>query len=162
MSILLRLTCLMLALCAGPAMADPHAIYEEACGRCHSAHAGAFFAKRLNLFDDRVVSIASGRPLDRFLKQGHGGLVSADADALTVFAKMILSNDRLFKRKCRVCHDPAVDLARHELIVTDGRLQGRFTGREIHAFLLGHGRLSDAEAGRIADMLRWQVETAPD
>ena len=65
----------------------------------------------------------------------------------------------LFEKKCRICHDRAVKLARTELTIKDGRLVGRYSKRDIATFLAGHGRLTADEVPLIVDMLKRQIAT---
>ena len=73
----------------------------------------------------------------------------------------MLSTGWIFRDKCTLCHRNAVRLARIWLIVRDGRLVGRYTGRDIEAFLHNHGRLSDEEVGIVIKMLKRQLATKP-
>lgn len=152
-------------LLAGPSSAmalDPHAIYERACARCHQAHAGPFAEETLARRDDRVVSARDGRDLETFLEAGHGRLSPEDVSALLDLFNAILSANRLYDGKCRVCHDRGVVLARHELILRDGVLVGRYSGRPVETFLRHHGRLTDDELPVILAMLERQLRTADD
>ncbi len=63
----------------------------------------------------------------------------------------------LYRKKCLICHKRAVGLARRKLILLDGTLVGRYTGRRIETFLENHGRLESAEITTITRMLERQL-----
>ena len=158
------LTCLLfsavVAVGAGAAFAqagDPHALYEQRCGKCHSPHAGAFVAESLERRDGKVVGRDSGRELRAFLARGHGRLASDDVDVMVAHLTSILAAGGLFREKCLICHGRAKELARLELILRDGRVTGRYSGRDIAVFLAGHGRLEPDEVPTIVLMLERQL-----
>jgi len=133
------------ALAGAPAWAaDFHEIWEGRCLSCHG-HAGPFVRQRLTL-DHGEVHGQSGRELAPFLER-HGGGLSPEEIALflRVFARQLASGG-FYERECRICHDSARDLARLRLVMRDGRLMGRYSGREIDSFLVTHGRMTPAEA----------------
>jgi hypothetical protein len=76
-----------------------------------------------------------------------------------MFRRQILF-ESLYAEKCRICHDPARDLARHRIALLDGGLVGRYDGRPVERFLRYHGRLKDDDHAMILDMLAWQLATA--
>jgi hypothetical protein len=123
---------------------DPHGLYEMRCARCHGDHAGEFVARGLK----RTMSQIAG-----MLERGHGGLQGAEVEVMTSHLEAIQSAGGLYREKCRICHDRAVDLARRELTLRNGRLVGRYTGRDIESFMGVHGRLSEVERATILDML---------
>jgi hypothetical protein len=58
-----------------------------------------------------------------------------------------------FREHCAICHDHARELARLELIIVDGRLRGRYSGRDMAEFLKEHGRLDAAGVAFFHDLL---------
>jgi mono/diheme cytochrome c family protein len=129
---------------------DLHRLFEERCQSCHG-HAGDFAREHLSI----VEGVLRGRTPDlrRFLERHHGPRTAAEADALyQMFFRQVEAGGR-FKQRCGICHDSAADLARNRLIVVDGTLRGRYTGRDIHAFLLDHGRLDAKDAAFFYDAL---------
>jgi hypothetical protein len=67
---------------------------------------------------------------------------------------------RTFQEYCARCHQHAETLG-EQLDVVDGRLRGRYTGRDIREFLAGHGRLDAAGVEFFVDLLsRMARETA--
>ncbi|WP_346898572.1 hypothetical protein [uncultured Roseibium sp.] len=137
---------------------DPHAIYEQSCARCHEAHAGDFVHNRLELKADRLVSTSSGKDIEVFLSGGHGRLEPAERQILLDQLIAIRQSGQLFHDKCLTCHDRAVEFARSRLIVKDGVLVGRYSGKNTGQFLQGHGRLTPDEADRMFDVLKRQLQ----
>jgi cytochrome c551/c552 len=129
---------------------DPHALFETRCARCHGDHAGDFVASGLRKTDSEIAIL---------LRRGHGGLRGGEAEILAAQLAAIRQAGGLYREKCRICHDPAVDLARRELALRDGRLTGRYSGHDIESFLRFHGRLSPDEQATILKMLTRQLAT---
>ena len=140
---------------------DPHALYETHCTRCHAPHAGDLAHDMLVLEDGRALSRTSGETLRRILLGGHGSLSPSQADDLADHLTAILGAGGVYRDKCLGCHDRAVRLARRNIIVRDGRMVSRYTGRDIAGFMLEHGRLTASEAGIILEMFARQLRTAP-
>jgi hypothetical protein len=136
---------------------DAHALYERSCARCHAPHAGDFVPQSLVRRGDRIVGRENGKELRAFLAAGHGRLAPDEVDAMVAHLAFILKSGGLFRDKCLICHDRAVVLARRELILRDGRLVGRYSGRDIAGFLETHGRLDGAEVTAILRMLERQL-----
>lgn len=143
---------LLLAAISVPSGAeDFHEIYEAKCQRCHG-HAGPFAREALTL-ENGVLRDRKGRDLATFLARHQGGLSEERIDLfLKVFTRQIESGG-VFRARCKICHDRAYELARLDLILSDGRLIGRYSGRDIATFLLNHGRLSPDEAAEMTDAL---------
>ncbi len=139
---------------------DPHRIYGQRCTRCHAGHAGDFARDSLEERGGQIVARRSGRPLAAFLRAGHGRLPPEQVAVLTDHLAAILGREALFQRKCRACHARALPLARLKLILRDGRLTGRYTDRDIAAFLGYHGRLTAREVPVLVEMLTGQLQTA--
>ena len=152
---------LWLSMAGSPALyaqtLDPHALYERSCARCHAPHAGDFVPESLVRLGDRIVGRETGKELRAFLAAGHGRLAPGEVDAMVAHLAFILEAGGLFREKCLICHDRAAVLARRELLLLGGRLVGRYTGRDIPAFLENHGRLEGAEVATILRMLERQL-----
>ena len=144
---------------AGAGAVDPHAVYERRCARCHEGHAGDFVAKSLIRRDGRIVGRDSGIEIGAFLADGHGRLPAAELPVVVSHLAAIFESGGLFRTHCRICHDPAVTLARRELTLRDGRVVGRYSGRDIRTFMENHGRLEGAEVETIMRMLERQLQT---
>lgn len=136
---------------------DPHAVYERQCGGCHSPHAGEFARENLVRRGDSIVGRKSGKEVGRFLADGHGGLVAQEAKAVAAHLASIVKNDGVFNDRCKICHGRAADFARLTLEIEKGRVTGLYSGRDIEAFLLNHGRLTDPDRATIMRMLRGQL-----
>lgn len=66
----------------------------------------------------------------------------------------------LFEARCMGCHGHAGDFARQNLVLTDGVLRGRESGREIAPFLRRHkGGLDAEQTARFVDIFTKQVES---
>jgi hypothetical protein len=141
---------------------DPHELYERRCGTCHEPHGGDFVSKHLRRVDNRVIGLHTGKELRTFLEHGHGKLSPDEVDVMVFHLTSILNRGAVYREKCLYCHDRAVLLARRHLIMRDGRLVGRYTGRDIATFLENHGRLAIAEVSTILEMLETQLSTQRD
>ena len=141
---------------------DAHALFESRCATCHGPHAGAFARESLVLDEHVPRGRESGAPVAGFLLRHAGGQSAETADLLTEMFRLQLSAGGVYERRCRICHDRARDLARHTLILRQDTLAGRYTGRDIHAFLQDHGRLASSEIEPLFDLLKWQLESAEE
>ena len=131
-------------------------LFQEKCGRCHD-RAGPLVRERLTLADDTLVSRESGRDL-RVILPKHFGRRGADEVAAIYRELLRVARGRgWFEVRCGVCHESAEDLARDALILRDGALVGRYTGRDITDFLRRHGTGSAEEAAFFEGVLRRQV-----
>lgn len=141
---------------------DPHALYEQRCAACHQPHARDLVKETLTVREGRVVLKSSGAPLADFLNRHPRGLSPGDAQTLMTQFEAMLQTGFLFQEKCIVCHERASELARLRLIERNGALMGRYTNRDIAAFMPHHGRLTSPEVETIMAMLHRQVQaTAP-
>lgn len=156
---------------AAAATIDPHALYEAACSKCHSPHAVDLVRSSMRKIDGDVVANEADVPIAKLLAR-HGGtrLTADEIMALTRHFEQMLSTGFLFQEKCIVCHDRASEFARLSLVIRDGKLVGRYSGRDIAAFLTEHGRLTPAEAETMTATLArqlaarddWQQRSAPN
>lgn len=152
------------ALIAAPALAqdiDPHQLYEQRCAACHQPHARDLVQETLALREGYAVLRKSGMPLTDFL--GHHPrrtLEKPEADALVKQFEAMLKTGFLFEQKCSICHDRASELARLRLKERDGAIVGRYTGRDIAAYMQTHGRLTSSEVDTIMAMLRRQLASS--
>lgn len=152
---------LVLVFIGGPAALaqpiDPHELYEQRCAGCHAPHAGEFVHDNLKRLSNKIVGRDTGRELRSFLADGHGKLVPLEIDVIVVHLESILETGALFRENCIICHDRAVVLARRQLVLRNGRLLGRFSGRDIGIFLENHGRLKGAQIATVVEMLKGQL-----
>lgn len=141
---------------------DPHTVYEQRCGGCHNEHGADLARQKLKLVSQQVVVAHSGRDLEQLLKKHHGvRLAAGEWQALAALFKLGMATGGVYQLRCARCHDQAVKLAREKLVLSDGRLVLRGSGKEIAAFLAGHGETQSAEMAHLLQALRFHVETAP-
>ncbi len=142
---------------------DPHAVFEQRCKSCHTAH-GADLA-RLNLVDkDGALRVTrSGQALSDLLKAHHGvRLNAAQTSSLVDMMRRGLASGGVFQHRCATCHDKAVTLARDRLHLDGaGTLRTRAGDKSVADMLKDHGGATPEEAGVLLDMLAWQLRTQP-
>lgn len=142
---------------AFPQSIDPHRLYEQNCGGCHAPHAGDFAHDNLVRSDGKTVGRKSGAELRAFLGAGHGRLTQDEIEAIVAHLNSILKSGRLFREKCLICHDRAVEFARLQLAMKDGELIGRYSKRNIERFLASHGRLEADQVPLMVEVLKRQL-----
>ncbi len=137
---------------------DPHELFERRCARCHGQHAGEFVPSSLVVQEGELVGRENGKALTAFLASGHGRLGPDEIEPMVAHLAAILERSGLFREKCLICHGRAVAFARDRLILFQGRPMGRYTGRDVEAFLRNHGRLGASQVTVIVQMLRQQLK----
>lgn len=133
---------------------DAHALYETHCAGCHAPHARELVAEKLDLAEGVLVSRKTGQPVAALLGQGHGGLSGGQLALLVRQMTDIRLSDQLFYHKCATCHGRMRELARSHLVLRDGQIVGRYSGRDIAAFMTGHGRLTPEEVPEMLEKMR--------
>jgi hypothetical protein len=136
----------------GAVAADFHEIFESRCLSCHG-HAGEFARTTLIEIDGVLTGIRSGRNIADFLRRHAGG---SSPSEITLFVGVFIAqvnSGGFYKERCQICHDRAYDLARLRLIQREGRLVGRYTGRDMASFLPNHARMTAGEADRMLEAL---------
>lgn len=117
---------------------DLHRFWEQTCGDCHR-HAGPFARRSLTVTDGKLQGVHHKDDLLVFLRNHH-----LPDDLVQPMYEMLLaqaSTAPRFQERCGRCHESAADLARESLVVRDGVLQGRESGRPVAQFLPRHARL---------------------
>lgn len=132
--------------------ADLHDLFETRCAGCHG-HSGDFARATLSVSGGRVVG-SRGQDLGAFLLRHRGGVSETDAARLLDMFRAQIESGGLFQDRCLTCHGSARDFARIKLILRNGVLFGRYSGREVAPFLVGHARMDAAEAERMTQALR--------
>jgi hypothetical protein len=143
--------------------ADLHRLWEERCAECHG-EAGPFAHRTLAADGDRLVGRRPERDLLAFLRRHQGGLPEADAQAVYAMLLAQAETQPLFRERCGLCHPKAADLVRGALVLRDGVLVGRYTGRPTADFLKNHGRIEADELPVFLDLLTRlarEVDRAP-
>ncbi|MDP6705132.1 MAG: hypothetical protein QF893_02215 [Alphaproteobacteria bacterium] len=137
---------------SGAESVNYHDFFEGRCGSCHG-HSGDLAREQLVIVDGRLLGRESGNDIRSYLA-GHYGRLSPDQVA-RVYAVLFRQGRAggLFKTKCRICHGRARELAKTSLVVVAGQLRGRYSGRDVGAFLKRHGRLEDREVKVVYEAL---------
>lgn len=139
-------------LASGAAAADFHKIFEARCLACHG-HAGDFARRSLTEDNGVLRGAQSGRDVRAFLVSHAGGLTASEIDLFIAVFTQQLTSGAFYQDRCEICHDRAYELARLRLIVRDGRLVGRYSGRDMTNFLPNHARMITEEANRMREAL---------
>jgi hypothetical protein len=145
-----------LAGAASAAVGDVHERFETRCGSCH-AHAGDLARKMKFDPAGRLVGVESGRDIRRFLDRHHAGDAATAEAIYALFARQTASGGE-FRDRCAICHGRARELVRDRLVISGGRLAGRYSGNDVGDFLVGHANLAPAEAKFFRDVLRLIAE----
>ncbi len=142
-------------------MIDPHKLYETRCAICHESHAFEFVKGNLKNEGDILVGNRLERDITLILKNHRGTNLSIiESQSLITHFLAILKRDGLYRQKCIICHDKAVNLARQKLILHNGQLYDRYGERLVKTFLQNHGRISKSEVVVIIEMLKRQLSIA--
>ncbi|MBE9553969.1 MAG: hypothetical protein IMF05_10945 [Proteobacteria bacterium] len=119
-------------------------LYFEQCGNCHGS-ADALLEERAILKSGVLLGRSSNRDIRTFLGSHFGQRSSEDVDIVYREILRVARGGGRFKQQCAICHVSAEELARKSLILRDGELYGRYSGRRIADYLTGHGRLATQE-----------------
>lgn len=128
-------------------------LFEERCSRCHGG-AGTFAPAHLTFEQGVLRTGRSGKALQDFLRGHPGQLDEAERTAMVATLTMIVTAGGQFHQRCAVCHGHAEAFAAGRLVIRDGLLLGRYSGRDIEAFLPRHGRLDAEGAAFFGAVLR--------
>lgn len=118
--------------------ADLHHFWEQTCGDCHG-HAADWARRFLTVQDGKLQGRHHKDDLLVFLQHHY-----LPQDLVQPMYGMLLaqaSTGPRFRERCGRCHESAVELARTSLVVRDGVLQGRQSGRPVAEFLPRHAKL---------------------
>ncbi len=140
------LAALMLAP-AARAAPDLHDYWDTRCRECHGDSA-TFARSTLRVEGGRLLGRHHTEGLATFLRQHY----LAD-DLLMPVMQMLqaqATTPPVFKEKCAGCHGTAADFAREALVMRDGVLVGRASGRAVREYLQRHGKLP---ASQVAPMV---------
>ena len=142
---------------AAPVKADDvHDAFETRCGACH-AHAGDLAGKMKFDPAGRLIGVESGRDIRRFLDRHHAGDAATTDAIYALFARQATSGGE-FRNRCTICHGRARELVKHRLAISQGLLVGRYTGRDVGDFLVGHANLAPPEANYFREVLQLIIE----
>ncbi len=131
------------ATAAAAAAPDLHEHWDTRCKPCHGD--AAVFARSTLSVDaqGRLLGRHHGDQLDTFLRQHYLGDDLVPPVMAMLKAQVVTTP--VFKQKCAGCHESAAALARKSLVLRDGVLTGRSSGRPVAEFLRNHGGLAGAE-----------------
>jgi mono/diheme cytochrome c family protein len=115
-------------------------LYFERCGKCHG-NADAILDKHIEPGDGKLFSRRSRQDLRIVLGNHFTPLDRSEVEAIYMEVLRVAQGSGRFKQQCAICHISAEQLAREYLVLRDGELFGRYSGRSIERFLTGHGRL---------------------
>ena len=133
---------------------DYPGLYFERCGRCQGT-AEALFERNAILRGGKVLGRRSVRNLRVFLGSHFARRDRNEVETIYMELLRFARDGGRFKQQCAICHVSAEALARESLVLREGELFGRYSGRRIADFLQGHGRLeSPADAAFFDKVLR--------
>lgn len=127
-------------------------LFQERCARCHD-EAGSFAKTDLKFEEGVLRARRSGKDLRAFLPGHPGRLDEAEREAMVATLTAIVTSGGQFQQRCAICHGHAEAFAGAQLVIRDGRLRGRYSGRDVEIFLPGHGRLDAEGAAFFATVL---------
>lgn len=105
--------------------------------------------------DGQLVGRRSGRNLRDFLGNHFGRRDEEELETIYMELLRVARGGGRFRQECAICHVSAEALARESLTWRDGELYGRYSGRRIGEFLMGHGRLTTkADVDFFVEVLR--------
>lgn len=133
----------VLAVIAGTAAAA-QGLYFERCGACHGP-AGQLAESGLVVDGDILRTRRTKADLRDFLGDHGGDLTAPEIETVYAALRRVAQGTGRFREKCGMCHPSAKTLAQRKLIMREGALVGRYTGRDIDTFLTSHGRIAEDE-----------------
>jgi hypothetical protein len=141
-------------LAAAPAVAadtfDLHWFWDQRCAECHG-HAAQF--ARTALAVENGVLVGRHHRDDLMVFLGNHGVPQNRVKPVYDMLHAQVETGPRFKDKCGDCHDNAAALARETLVVRDGVLQGRESGRPVAEFMKRHGKLKPDEVPFFVDLM---------
>jgi mono/diheme cytochrome c family protein len=147
---------LVMTLLAAPAagIAEARDLHEYWDGRCKDCHgdAGAFARATLRVEGGRLLGRHHGAELPTFLRQHY--LTDELVEPVMQMLQAQATTPPLFKEKCAGCHGNAAEFARKALVLKDGVLVGRGSGRPVRDFLQNHGGLAADQVGPMVTTLQ--------
>jgi hypothetical protein len=142
----------MLAFMAGANASglDLHWLWHNHCADCHG-HAGEFSRKFLKVSDGELQGVHHVHDLRQFLSNHY--LAGNEVDAVYNMLLAQTNTQARFKDECGSCHDSAAEFIRAELVLRDGVLVSRISGRPVGTFLTGHQGLESDDADYFLSVL---------
>lgn len=135
-------------------------LFHQQCGACHD-RAQDLLEQRAALQEGVLRGRESGRDIRAFIGDHFGRRTEADVTAVYAELLRVAQGGGRFQQQCAVCHVSAEMLAHDSLVLRDGELYGRYSGRRIADYLARHGRLAvQKDAAFFTDVLRRNLEAA--
>jgi mono/diheme cytochrome c family protein len=132
------------AVIVGVSAATGQGLYFERCGACHGP-AGQLTQVGLAFDGDVLRTRRAQVDLREFLRDHRGGLAASEIETVVGELRRVAQGRGRFQEKCGICHPSARTLARNKLVIRDGTLVGRYTGRDMGTYLAGHGRIAEKD-----------------
>lgn len=131
--------------------ADLHDYWDQRCKGCHG-HSGEFARRFLRVKNGQLFGVHHQADLEVFLRNHYltDELVAPVSEMLTAQ----VATPPLFGEKCSRCHGTAAEFARNSLVVTNGVLVGKSSGRNVADYLATHGGLGSTEVRAMVDTLK--------
>ncbi|HYH37556.1 MAG TPA: hypothetical protein VD860_04975 [Azospirillum sp.] len=129
---------------------DLHWFWDQRCADCHG-HAGTFARTALTVENGRLVGRHHRDDLMLFL--GNHGVPAARVKPLHDMLLAQATAGARFKEKCGDCHESAAELVRESVVLRDGVVSGRETGRPMADFLKRHGKLAPDDVPFFVELL---------
>lgn len=136
---------------------DLQAFWENRCKDCHGS-VEAFARQRLSVVDGRLQGRHHVENLKRFMGQHEMGPEHVEGIYAMQLAQV--STGTVYQQKCAGCHKTEAEFARESLVMKDGVVTGRMTGRPVAEFLKRHGKLSAEEQPAVIEMLTRALSAA--
>jgi hypothetical protein len=117
---------------------DLHRLWDDRCAICHG-HAGEFAREYLSLSAGSLQGRHHVDDLRRFLNSHY--LAGREVDAVYDMLFAQVQTQARFRNECSGCHATAARFVREALLLDDGLLYSRTSGRPVRGFLEHHRNL---------------------
>ena len=136
-----------------PARAQPrdlHDYWDARCQSCHG-HSAAFARRTLRVEQGRLIGKHHRDDLQLFLKNHY--LTDELVEPVTAMLVAQATAAPLFQARCAGCHGNAADFARKSLLLQDGVVTGKASGRPVDEYLRKHGGLAPEDIEPMVETL---------
>jgi hypothetical protein len=140
----------LLARETGASDIDLHWLWDNRCADCHG-HAGEFSRQFMNVDGNELQGRHHVHDLRRFM--GNHYLSEEEVDAVYQMLFSLATSPGKYRKECNSCHDIAAEFVRSKLVLRDGTLYGRGTGRPVHEFLEVHRGLEPEDVDFYMELL---------
>ena len=122
---------------------DLHWLWDNQCAECHG-HSGEFARKFLEFKNGELQGRWHGEALLGFMHNHYATAIEIDAVYEMLLAQTL--TEPRFKQECSSCHGRAAAFVRYSVVLREGVLLGRKSGRPIQQFLQQHQQLESDDA----------------